>query len=80
LWVLIVVYAIAASVLSTWLWLSGLKHVPAGRAGIFTTALPITSAIVGIVFLNEQPTIAYGIAFVCAAIGIWLVAGDRRPV
>jgi drug/metabolite transporter (DMT)-like permease len=78
LWVLIVVYAIAASVLSTWLWLSGLKHVPAGRAGIFTTALPITSAIVGIVFLNEQPTIAHGIAFVCAALGIWLVTRDRR--
>ena len=79
LWALIVAYAIAASVLSTWLWLSGLKHVPAGRAGIFTTALPITSAIVGIAFLGEQATIAHGIAFVCAAIGIWLVTRDRRP-
>jgi len=65
LWILIVVYAIAASVLSTWLWLSGLRHVPASRAGIFTTALPITSALVGI-------------AFVCAVAGIWLVSRTPR--
>jgi drug/metabolite transporter (DMT)-like permease len=77
LWTLIVVYAIAASVLSTWLWLSGLKHVPAGKAGVFTTALPITSALVGIAFLGEQPTIAYAIAFVCAIIGIALVTRAR---
>ena len=73
LWTLIAVYAIAASVLSTWLWLSGLKHVPASRAGVFTTALPVTSAVVGIAFLGEQPTVAHGIAFVCAVAGIVLV-------
>jgi len=72
LWVLIVVYAISASVLATWLWLSGLRYVPAGRAGVFTTALPVTSALVGIAFLGEQPTWAYGIAFVCALAGILL--------
>ena len=78
LWALIGVYAIAASVVSTWLWLSGLKHVPASRAGVFTTALPITSALVGIVFLGERPTLAHGIAFVCAVAGIVLVTGRRR--
>ncbi len=77
-WTLIAVYAIAASVLSTWLWLSGLRYVPASRAGIFTTALPITSALVGIAFLGEQPTIAHGIAFVCAVAGIWLVSRTPR--
>jgi drug/metabolite transporter (DMT)-like permease len=77
LWTLIIVYAIAASVLSTWLWLSGLKHVAAGKAGVFTAALPITSALVGIAFLGEQPTLAHGIAFVCAVAGIWLVT--RAP-
>ena len=81
LWTLIVVYAIAASVLSTWLWLSGLKHVAASRAGVFTTALPITSALVGIAFLGERPTLAHGIAFGCAVIGIVLVTrGRRAPV
>ena len=78
IWGLIVVYAVAASVLSTWLWLSGLRHVPASRAGIFTTALPITSALVGIAFLGERPTPAHGIAFVCAVAGIVLVSFARR--
>ena len=77
LWALIGVYAIAAGVLSTWLWLSGLKHVPASRAGVFTTALPITSAAVGIVFLGERPTLAHGVAFVCAIVGILLVTRRR---
>ena len=78
LWTLIVVYAIAASVVSTWLWLSGLRHVPASRAGVFTTALPITSALVGIVFLGERPTAAHGVAFACAIFGIVLVTRRRR--
>ena len=77
LWTLIVAYAIAASVLSTWLWLSGLKHVPASKAGVFTTALPIVSAGVGIVFLGERPTPAHGVAFVCAVAGIVLVTRRR---
>ncbi len=77
LWTLIGVYAIAASVLSTWLWLSGLKHVPASKAGVFTAALPITSALVGIVFLGEQPRLAHGIAFVCAIVGVVLVTRRR---
>lgn len=79
LWALIVLYAIAASVLSTWLWLSGLRHVPASKAGVFTTALPITSAAVGIVFLGERPTFAHAVAFVCAVLGIALVTRGRRP-
>jgi drug/metabolite transporter (DMT)-like permease len=78
LWLLIALYAIAASVLSTWLWLTGLKHVPAGRAGVFTTALPITSALVGIAFLDERPTLAHGIAFACAVVGIVLVTRRGR--
>jgi drug/metabolite transporter (DMT)-like permease len=78
LWLLIGLYAIAASVLSTWLWLSGLKHVPASRAGIFTTALPIASALVGIVFLGEQPTVVHGIAFACALAGVVLVTRPAR--
>jgi drug/metabolite transporter (DMT)-like permease len=51
--------------------------VPAGKAGVFTTALPIMSALVGIAFLGEQPTIAHAIAFVCAIVGIVLVTRTR---
>ncbi len=77
LWTLIAFYAIGASVLSTWLWLSGLKHVPASRAGVFTVALPITSALVGIVFLHEVPTPVHALAFACAIAGIVLVTRRR---
>ncbi len=78
LWILIACYALGASVLSTWLWLTGLKHVPASQAGVFTTALPITSALIGIVFLGERPTLVHGIAFVCAFAGIVLMTRARR--
>ena len=78
LWLLIAFYALAASVLSTWLWLSGLRHVPASQAGVFTVALPITAALVGIVFLGESLTLAHAIAFVCAVAGLVLVSRFRR--
>ena len=35
-WVLLVFYALAASVWTVWLWMTGLKVVPAARAGVFT--------------------------------------------
>lgn len=79
LWILIVVYAIAASVLSTWLWLSGLKSVPANRAGVFTIALPISSAAVGVLFLHEALGLAHLFAFLCAAAGLILVTRMPEP-
>jgi drug/metabolite transporter (DMT)-like permease len=73
---LIAIYAVAASVLSTWLWLSGLKTVPANRAGVFTIALPISSATVGVLFLGERLGVAHLVAFFCAALGLILVTQD----
>ncbi|MEY2873043.1 MAG: hypothetical protein RLZZ373_414, partial [Pseudomonadota bacterium] len=34
-WALLLFYAIAASVVTVWLWMTGLRHVPAARAGVF---------------------------------------------
>ena len=58
-YVLLVVYAISASVLTVWLWMTGLKHVPASSAGVFTVFLPISAAAVGVMFLGEQFTLAH---------------------
>jgi drug/metabolite transporter (DMT)-like permease len=80
LWTLIVIYSLAASIASTWLWLSGLKAVPANQAGVFTIALPVTSAAVGVLFLSESLSIAHAIAFTCAIVGLILVASERQPV
>lgn len=65
-WLLLVFYALAASVWTVWLWMSGLKHVPASKAGVFTVMLPISVALVGVVVLGEPldglQLVAFGIA------------------
>ena len=76
-WALLVYYAIAASTLSTWLWLTGLKVVPANHAGVFTVALPLTSTLIAVTLLGESLTTGHGIAFACAVGGILLIATSR---
>jgi drug/metabolite transporter (DMT)-like permease len=73
-WLLLVYYSIAASILSTWLWLSGLKHVPANHAGVFTVALPLSSTLLAVAVLGETLTAGHWIAFACAVGGILLIA------
>jgi drug/metabolite transporter (DMT)-like permease len=73
-WTLLVYYAIAASMLSTWLWLSGLKFVPANHAGVFTVALPLSSTLLAVAVLGETLTTGHLIAFACAVAGILLIA------
>jgi drug/metabolite transporter (DMT)-like permease len=53
IWLLLVFYALAASVWTVWLWMTGLKTVPAARAGVFTVMLPISAALVGVCVLGE---------------------------
>ena len=52
-WGLLVFYALAASVATVWLWMKGLRHVPAPQAGVFTVMLPVSAALVGVFFLGE---------------------------
>ncbi|MEP6703135.1 MAG: DMT family transporter [Betaproteobacteria bacterium] len=78
IWVLLAYYAIGASILSTWLWLTGLKSVPANHAGVFTVALPLASTFVAVTFLGEALTSGHLIAFVCAAAGIVLIATAKE--
>jgi drug/metabolite transporter (DMT)-like permease len=73
-WLLLVFYALAASQWAVWLWMTGLKVVPASQAGVFTVALPIAATIIGIAFLGEQFTITHAVALVCAVAGIVLIA------
>ncbi len=78
IWGGLAVYALAASVWTVWLWMTGLKKIPAAKAGIFTVFLPITSALVGVVFLGERFTAAHGLAFVCALAGVLLATWPIR--
>ena len=62
-WLLLVFYALAASVWTVWLWMTGLKAVPAGQAGVFTVMLPIAAAAVGVLALGETLSSLQVLAF-----------------
>ena len=68
LWLLLVFYGLAASVWTVWLWMTGLKSVPAAKAGVFTVMLPISAAMVGVIALGEtlggMELLAFGLALV----------------
>ncbi|MGE5652209.1 MAG: DMT family transporter, partial [Bacillota bacterium] len=51
MWLLLVFYGLAASVWTVWLWMTGLKSVPAAQAGVFTVMLPVSAALVGVAVL-----------------------------
>ncbi|MDV7399921.1 EamA family transporter, partial [Arthrospira platensis SPKY1] len=42
LWALLVFYGLAASMWTVWLWMYGMKTVPASQAGVFTILLPLS--------------------------------------
>jgi drug/metabolite transporter (DMT)-like permease len=75
IWGGLALYALAASMWTVWLWMTGLKTVAASRAGIFTVFLPIASALVGVVFLGEQFTamhvVAFGFAIAAVVLATW---------
>jgi drug/metabolite transporter (DMT)-like permease len=63
--------------------MTGLKHVPASSAGVFTVLLPITAAAVGVAFLGERFSPAQVGALVLALAGVvlatWPDARARAP-
>ena len=72
LWLLLLFYAQAASVWTVWLWMTGLKSVPAAQAGVFTVMLPVTAALVGVLALGEPVNAWQGVAFALALLGVLL--------
>ncbi|MCJ0763732.1 DMT family transporter [Variovorax terrae] len=77
-WVLLVFYALAASVWTVWLWMTGLKRVPAAQAGVFTVMLPVSAALVGVVVLGETLSSAQMLAFAVALVGVVLATLPGR--
>jgi drug/metabolite transporter (DMT)-like permease len=78
-WWLLGFYSIAASMVTVWLWMTGLKHVPAAKAGIFTVLLPVSAAAVGVLFLGERFSAAQAAAFGLALAGVVLATWPSRP-
>ncbi len=78
-WALLVFYALAASMVTVWLWMRGLQHVPAPQAGVFTVMLPVSAALVGVLFLGEPFGGAHVAAFALAVAGLLLATWPARP-
>ncbi|WP_433864660.1 DMT family transporter [Ralstonia wenshanensis] len=79
IWGLVLWYALSASIFSFWLWMKGIRHVPAHLAGVFTSVLPIAAATYGIVALGETPGWPHGIALACVVAGILVASWPARP-
>ncbi|MES2531279.1 MAG: DMT family transporter [Pseudomonadota bacterium] len=80
-WALLVVYALAASIWTVWLWMTGLRRVPASQAGVFTVLLPVSAALVGVVVLGETLSSMQLVAFAMALLGVVLATWPtaRKP-
>lgn len=78
-WGLLVFYALAASMVTVWLWMQGLRQVPAARAGVFSVMLPVSAALVGVLFLGESFGPWHGVAFALALAGVLLATWPARP-
>jgi drug/metabolite transporter (DMT)-like permease len=82
LWGLLLFYGLAASVWTVWLWMTGLRHVPASQAGVFTVMLPVSAALVGVLALGESmgpiQWLALGISL--AGVVLATAAPHRSPV
>lgn len=66
IWLLLLLYALAACMWSVWLWMTGLRAVPAAQGGVFTVLLPVSAALVGVLVLGERfstlQLLAFGLA------------------
>lgn len=82
-WGLLLFYALAACVWSVWLWMTGLRAVPAAQAGVFTVLLPISAALVGMLVLGEHigstQVLAFGIALTSILIATWPKTKHNNP-
>lgn len=82
MWGLLLFYALAACVWTVWLWMTGLRAVPAAQAGIFTVMLPVSAALVGMLVLGESISglqlLALGIALLGVVVATWPVARGKR--
>jgi drug/metabolite transporter (DMT)-like permease len=78
MWLLLVFYALAASVWTVWLWMTGLHGVPASQAGVLTVMLPVAAALTGWLVLGEQVSLLQLLAFGIALLGVVLATLPER--
>jgi len=77
-WGLLVFYALAASMVSVWLWMQGLRHVPSSQAGVFMVLLPVGAALVGALVLGEGFGLPHALALGLALAGLLLATWPQK--
>jgi drug/metabolite transporter (DMT)-like permease len=77
-WALLLFYALAACMWTVWLWMTGLKVVPAAQGGVFTVLLPVSAALVGVLVLGESLTALQFLAFAIALASVLLATLPSR--
>lgn len=77
-WLLLVFYALAASIWTVWLWMTGLRAVPAAQGGVFTVLLPVSAALVGVLVLGESLSGLQLVAFAIALASVLLATLPSR--
>ena len=77
-WLLLVFYALAASVWTVWLWMTGLKTVPATQAGVFSVMLPISAVLIGTLVFDEPFSALQSVAFGVALLSLLLATLPQR--
>lgn len=78
MWGLLVFYALAACVWTVWLWMTGLRRVPAAQGGVFTVMLPVSAAAVGVLVLGESLDRLQFLALGIAVAGVLLATVPSR--
>ncbi|MBA4341057.1 MAG: EamA family transporter [Methylibium sp.] len=78
-WGLLLFYALAASMVTVWLWMHGLQQVPAARAGVFMVFLPVATALVGLLWLGESISLLQALAYALALAGVLLATWPDSP-
>lgn len=79
-WGLLAFYALAASVITVWLWMKGLMTVPAQQAGVFSVMLPLSATAVGVLLLGEPLGLGQVMALGLALVGLVLATWPRKAV
>lgn len=77
-WLLLLFYAMAACMWTVWLWMTGLKAVPAAQGGVFSVMLPVSAALVGVLLLGESLNATQLVAFAIALASVLLATLPSR--
>jgi drug/metabolite transporter (DMT)-like permease len=80
-WALLAYYAATASVITVWLWMAGLRGLPAAQAGVFMVFLPVSTALIGLALgesMSALQALAYGLALSGVLLATWPARAASR--